>query len=70
MCYSRILQLNRSYITPDDCTFGVSLSFPLWMYLHFATVHLWAIQDNNKKNMCYCVLRNCSFLSYISNYWL
>jgi len=25
------------------------LSFPLWMYLHFATVHLWAIQDNKKK---------------------
>jgi len=30
---------NRSYITPDDCTCGVSLSFPLWMYLHVATVH-------------------------------
>ena len=26
------------------------MSFPLWMYLHFATVHLWAIQDNKKKN--------------------
>jgi len=31
--------------------FGVALSFPLWMYLHFATVHLWAIQDNKKKKI-------------------
>jgi len=30
---------NGSYITSDVYTFGVSLSLPLWMYLHVVTVH-------------------------------